>query len=483
VSAVSNASSPSSACKKKLFKFRPSVSTSVQTYATKKQRRDRPGDPATIEQGVRQTLADRVSGNLVGLWLLLPEHLRLGTWDLLCGWTQQHATRVEPRLALQLVHESALCLTGLRDQRGLRQRGFELANGLPFVATDTAIHFLLNDHTIAQAMNLQIALGKLRRASGQILGRLLIVDPHRLRSHSKRRMRRHKKDQHTRATNVAQTFFCLDGETKQPIGFVTGTSSRTVTQATPELLDLAAAVCGPQTGGALALADAEHFTAALLDQVHQDTRFDILVPIPLTAKLQRRLHSLPDEQFTRHWAGYATAKLPYQLTHSQQGPFFQFVQRLGESPAQYHYNAFLSTCDRDPVQALTAEYPKRWHIEEFFNIDQGLGWDRAGTQNLHIRYGHMSLSLIAQAVIAQLRQRLGPPASAWNCRTIAEKLLAGLEGDIRVENSTIIVTYYNAPEADRLRLLYGDLPAKLAAENIDPRIPWLYDFKLDCRFR
>jgi hypothetical protein len=480
---VSIASSPSTACKKKLYKYRPGVTPPVETFASKRQRRLRPSDPATLENGVRQTLADRVCGNLVGLWLLIPEHLRLGTWDLLCGWTRLHGARVEPRLALQLVHEAALCLTGLRDQRGLRQRCFELVNGLPFLASDVAIHQLLNGHTVAEAMNLQIALGQLRRASGHLHGRLLIVDPHRIRSHSRRQMRRHKKDQHSRASNVAQTFFCLDAETRQPVGFVTGTSSRTVTQATPELLDLAAAVCGPLAEGALVLADAEHFSAALIDQLHQDTRFDLLVPMPLTAKLQRRLQSLPEDQFTRHWAGYATAKLPYQLTHSQRGPFFQFVQRLGERAGQYQYNAFLSTRDGDPVRALTAEYPQRWHVEEFFNLDQELGWDRAGTQNLHIRYGHMTMSLIAQAVTQQLRQKLGLPESSWESSTLADKFLSGLEGDIRVEHETIVVTYYNAPQARRLIRLYEGLPAKLAADNIDPRIPWLYDFKLDFRFR
>jgi hypothetical protein len=69
-----------------------------------------------------------VSGNLVGLWLLIPEHLRLGTWDLLCGWTGQPTRRPEPRLALQLVHEAALCTTGVPEKRALSQNGFELAN-------------------------------------------------------------------------------------------------------------------------------------------------------------------------------------------------------------------------------------------------------------------------------------------------------------------------------------------------------------------
>ena len=31
----------------------------------------------SVERGVRQLLADKISGNLVGLWLLAPEHLKL----------------------------------------------------------------------------------------------------------------------------------------------------------------------------------------------------------------------------------------------------------------------------------------------------------------------------------------------------------------------------------------------------------------------
>ena len=46
-----------------------------------------------------------------------------------------------------------------------------------------------------------------------------------------------------------------------------------------------------------------------------------------------------------------------------------------------------------------------------------------------------------------------------------------------------LVTYYNARDAHLLRRHYEDLPAKLKAERIDPRIPWLYGFQLDFRFR
>jgi len=66
-------------------------------------------------------LAEKISGTRVGLWLLIPEHLRLGSWDLLMHWagvTQPGC--LEVRLSLQLVHESVLCLNGIRQKRSLR---------------------------------------------------------------------------------------------------------------------------------------------------------------------------------------------------------------------------------------------------------------------------------------------------------------------------------------------------------------------------
>lgn len=432
---------------------------------------------------MRQLLADKISGNMVGLWLLIPEHLRLGTWQLLRGWTGQPGERIEPRIALQLVHEAALCVAGVRHKRTLSQKGFELLNGLPFVVADLPVHQLLGALSVEDAQRLQVALGLLRRTSEHYQGKLLVIDPHRIRSYSKRQMRRHRKDDASGPTKVAQTFFVIDAVTGQPVCFTTGTSARTVSQATPELLELAKNILQPDKSSMLVLADAEHFTQELLDQVHQNTKFDLLVPMPMQPAVRKQLASIPPESFMRRWAGFATAKLPFQLTNSQSNPFFQFVQRLGEQANDWTFKAFLTTADYDEADALTLDYPKRWHIEEFFNANQALGWKRAGTQNLNIRYGHMTMALIAQTVIHQLRSRLGEPVSTWEAGHLAHDLFLGLDGDVRVSNNTIIVTYYNAPNVEQLREHYQNLPEKLRAEHIDPRIPWLYDYELDFRFR
>jgi hypothetical protein len=95
----------------------------------------------------------------------------------------------------------------------------------------------------------------------------------------------------------------------------------------------------------------------------------------------------------------------------------------------------------------------------------------------------MTMALIAQAAIHQLRLRLGEPAASWDAEHFARNLFGGLEGDIRVSRDTVLVTYYNAPNAELLRTHYEDLPEKLRQQGIEPRIPWLYDFLLDFRFK
>ena len=103
--------------------------------------------------------------------------------------------------------------------------------------------------------------------------------------------------------------------------------------------------------------------------------------------------------------------------------------------------------------------------------------------NVNIRYGQMTMALIAQAVVHQLRTRLGEPYSHWDANHLARDLFFALEGDVHVQENTILVTYYNAPNADQLRRHYEHLPDKLQQDNIRPNIPWLYGYKLDFRFR
>ena len=482
---LSTGSLPSLAFKKKLYQFNPQrPPIELETFRTHRKNRHETINHLSVERGVRQLLADKVSGNLVGLWLLAPEHLRLGTWDILKQWAGPSPSDLSSRLALQLVHEALLGVLHLRTTRCLTQKGFEVLNGLSFVASDQSIHDLLSAHTVQQAEGLQLALGCLRRARGHFHGRLLAIDPHRLPSSSKRQMPRYRDNGAIKPYKVSDAFFCIDAETHQPICFLLGSSSMTVTQLTPRLLQLAALILNPSASSKpLVLADNEHFSGELLQSVCAHTPFDLLLPMRKTKSLMASMRSLPPANFQRHWAGWATTHLPFRFKDFPESTYHQLIQRTGENPADLQYNAFLATHYCDEVLDLSIHYPQRWHVEEFFNAYQDLGWKRAGTLNLNIRFGQMSMALIAQAVSDQLRKRLGDPFASWDTRHFASAIFRGIDGDIRVTDNKIIVTLYNAPNAELLRKHYENLPQILEHENIDPRVPWLFDYKLDFRFR
>ncbi len=112
-----------------------------------------------------------------------------------------------------------------------------------------------------------------------------------------------------------------------------------------------------------------------------------------------------------------------------------------------------------------------------------MGWNSAKTLNLNIRYGKMTLALIAQATTHQLKKKLPKPYTNWTAEHLANSVLRGIDGDLKVKDDTIIVTLYNVPESLNLKKHYENLPEKLLEEGINPRVPWLFNYKVDFQFK
>ncbi|MEW6095142.1 MAG: transposase [bacterium] len=464
--------------KKKLHLLNPNKKPQeIEIHQTKRNRKTLKVTAQSLERQVREYLSRKLSSIYLGLWLLVPEHLRLGSWDLLKMWSRSEDKDLKPRLALQMVNESALCVNGQRPVRSVSHQGFELLNGLPFLASDVSIHQLLNEHTIKEAKQLQQALGKLRLSREHYSKEgLFAFDPHRIHSYTKRIMPAKKKDRSSKSEKVMQTFFCIDAITGQPISFRIGCSSTTTSKATIELMAMVKSIL-PYNG--IAMADSEHVTAAIINEFAEDEQIDIIMPMPMTRKIKQIIEAI---SYQRKWAGYALGETTYEMSGVSY-PIELVVQRTSEINNEYKYKAFAVTGRKDRLKLLSEDYPERWRVEEFFNFEAAMGWNRASTMNLNIRYGKMSLALIAQAATYQLRQKLPKPYKNWTAKHLADSIFRGIEGDLRVKDDTIIVTFYDFPENLNIKDYYENLPKKLISEGIDPRVPWLYNFKLDFKFK
>ena len=430
---------------------------------------------------MRDILARKACGSLFGLWLLIAEFRILSTWERLVRWTRTSPDALEPRLALQLVNEAALCSNGIRARQRMCNKGLELANGLPFIATDTAIHDLLNARTAHDACVYQVELGRIRHAQGHFPLRLVAIDPHRIPSSTIRRMVKAVHSPGAPPTPVANLFFALDAESKQPVAFMAHTSDQTTSQATPGLVQLIHDIA-PNTF-VRTVADAEHCTRSLVSHFAADPNASLLTPLPVTRAMHRFCHAIPDADFVHECAGFAYALASY--SSQAFGTLRVLVQRIGMNQNDFSFKPFALSDDPGdhPVSLLVCDFPDRWHIEEFFRHDGHIGWNRAATHNLNIRFNHMALALDAQAALHQFRQRIPSPYSSWDAPALARDLIGKLDGDVRVCGDTILVTLYNAPFDSSTTDFYRNLPSALQRIGVDPRIPWLFDFKLAFRFK
>jgi len=275
---------------------------------------------------------------------------------------------------------------------------------------------------------------------------------------------------------MLQTFFANAAQTGQPIGCGIGAPGVNTAQATMELLEM---VNKTNHGKAMLLADKEHFTQKLLSSIKGNDQFEFLVPAISSERIKKIERSLA---YKSSWAGYAVAETKFKFRGKPE-EYRLIAQREGAKETEHMYRSFLTTSGKPAVTLLSESYGERWSIEEFFNFDGAMGFDRASTFNLNIRYGKMSLALLAQAATYQFRQKLPKPYKQWNAIHLADAVFSKIDGDIRVKDDTIIITCYNVPKELNLQRHYENLPEKLQAEGVDPRVPWLQNFKVDFRFK
>lgn len=420
-------------------------------------------------------LTQKVSGTSAGLWLLVPELQRLGAWNLLKAWTGEGDFDLGPRIALQMVNESALCINRVRKQNSLGHQGFQLVNGMGRLVTDQQAHLLMNSHTVEQTRELFVDLGIQRKLSGHYQGEIIAIDPHRIVSSSKRVMAKKRKVPDAPSQKMVQTFFAISAQTGQPIMATMASTGLPTTRSTSTLLSSAAQII---KSGSLLVADKEHFTQEMFKQVSLYENFDLLTPVLNTASVQERIRELA---YRPLWAGFAIAETSFSFDgHPEHQRLI--AQRTGETKNKYTYDAFLTNSEKDAQTLVCENYDQRWTVEEFFRFENQMGLNRASTLNLNVRYAKLAFAMIAQAAIYQLRNKLKGEYRKWNAEHLASEVLAWADGDIRVVDDTIVVTFYGSQKHIDIRD-YVNTPAILAKEGINPKIPWLYDFKLDFRFK
>lgn len=290
--------------------------------------------PKTNEREIREMLARKVSGTSVGMWLLVPELLKLGAWDIIKAWSGKSDTDIEPRIALQMVNEWALCANRIRRKNSFNHQGFQLLNGMSRLVSDEQVHYLLNGHTMKDAQNMMLNLGIQRNLSGHYQGDIIAVDPHRIISSTKRVVPKKKKKPDAPSQKMLQTFFCVSAQTGQPIMATMSSAGMPTTKATLELIKYTEQIINTPS---LLVADKEHFTKELFAKVSQNKNLDFLVPAQQTQRTKEIVSQL---DYNRISEGMAVSETWFNFD-GEKTKHRLIVERFGEK--NYYYTPFLTT--------------------------------------------------------------------------------------------------------------------------------------------
>jgi len=191
---------------------------------------------------------------------------------------------------------------------------------------------------------------------------------------------------------------------------------------------------------------------------------------------------LPDLEYQTLWAGVSVAESTFSF-QGDSNKYRLISQKESVGNENDRLTPFITTSKMDAESLIMYKFPERWSIEEFFNFEGDMAWNRASTFNLNIRYGRQTMALLAHAATRRLRNNLPENYKKYNAQSLANKVLANMEGDIRVKDDKIIVTYYKDHEPLLLKDKYQNISQTLENEGVSPKIPWLFDFKLEFRFK
>jgi hypothetical protein len=435
---------------------------------------------SSLEQQVEQRLRTGFITQYAGGFLLLAYHLELGSWSLLQALDGQKEQGLPGRkLGLQWVHEGLFGIDRIAELDGLRDDGFDMLNGLPFIVSPASEYRYFENLQTHAVYDFLCAMGQRRQALGFFDGQIVNFDGHCRRTFTQVKMPKTWMTKLQQGAKAIRVYVSQDQITREPVMLTWGYSGYTVGMATPNLAATTRRILGQEF---LSVMDAEYCVGQLLHYLDHDLRLRVLVPVKQNPSRCREMEEIPGDQFQRVCQQLEIAQVQTRLKDFS-GKLTLLVERVQEEDGQFRYVGFLSTDERSARELLLEVYPRRWRIENWFKENDFLGIDSFPCLELNGIGASLALKLLAYNIFSAFRTDLGGAFSRMQPQTLYQDFLRHVQGKVQLRNQEIEVTLYGHPQQEVLAPRFHCLKKKLEAKNIDPRVPWLNNYPLRFLFR
>jgi len=429
-----------------------------------------------IQYDVTALLKRGFTTTSAGGFFFIPYLLQLSAYDFLSSMGPAKPQGIpKESLALGIVFESLFGYTaGIRSVDSVSRTDFGLLAGLPFLPSPPTQYRYLQNVPVKEALDFQVSLGRQLVEFGQITpGFPVNIDGHNIKTYSRKEMKPSFITKEGRYGKAIRTFYTQDQNSKKPLMAIATYSGTSVSQVTRRLISLTKDILDRDF---LMVADKEWYCGQLIDELHKQYGITVLVPAKKTKKRLEELKAVALDKYDQTvWGNIASV---YTTMNDFDGQVLMFLKKRKDGK----YFALLTSENEMSSDTAMPTYTKRWRIENFFKDNDFLGMDKLPSLNLNAIQTMLSLRLLAFHALDNFRHDLGPVYNSKTPEMIHREFIDGVQGRVQLRGNVITLNIYGFEHQAAAASILTNLDGKLLRANIDPRIPWLGNRRLQFLF-
>ena len=431
----------------------------------------------SIQSDLQELLRKGFTTSCAGGFFFIPYLQELDIHSLLGKLCPSKREGIPPdRIALQLIFEALFGYTrGIRTVDPISQADFGALSGLPFLCSPSTEYRFLTGIPTESSEQFQISLGHRLLELGHIGDKIVNMDAHSIPLYSRKEMKASYISQEKIYGKAIRAFYTQDQERGKPLFVQACYSGTTAGQATPALVEATQSILG---GTFLSVTDKEWYVAQLLEYLDKIYKIEVLLPVKRTAKRLQEMEAI-DFQTFKAKAGDPPLATLFTALDGFTGRLRLFVKRNPDG------TLFGLITNKKYLRARSAMkiYSRRWRIENWFNENSFLGLNCLPSLELHAIQAALTLRLVAHHLMDNFRMNLASKFAKMTPELIHRHFIRGVQGKVQLKKEQIHIDIYGFRHQAMVKNIFTNLENKLLAKGIDPRVPWLNNYKLHFEFK
>lgn len=374
-------------------------------------------------------------------------------------------------------------ISHLNDERDISK---SIVAGLTKIPDQSLIQRFLDRFQRPYVELLTLEIGEKAHQLGQIIGRILNIDTHTKPFYGQAKMKKTKVSSRNRVMKAVITAFVQDQETGNMIYATNNFKKYSISQMLIILVEKVKSITG--TFPEHVLFDLGFYNGRVFARLKRlGIKFTTLCKKYPSAKIKIQKvvaeNNFTPIKFTTPSRKRMKGKIIDSTTTHVRHYRWKLRLIILKVQGKKELISFLTSDFDSAVIEVIERYARRWRIENWFTEQlTSYSLDNLPSSNYLKNDALDAIRLFTSDVVKLFMNDVGEGYQRVFPKTFYREVLKDLGAYVKLREDTIVVTFDLFDHQYLLEPIFRDIEEKLKEHRVDPRIPWLSNYKLDFGF-